>query len=101
MSDEMKSWPLYDGAQDITVHVPPAILHNSELLEAFLQGANENIINLHADLDNRQIIRVIERYKGMDVTFLLDGSDSTPAERTAFRRLWESAGGPRLWDFVE
>ena len=54
------------------------------------------LINLHANLDNREIHRCIERYKGMDVTFFLDESDSTPAQRRAFRRLWESAGGPYI-----
>jgi hypothetical protein len=54
------------------------------------------LINLHANLDNREIHRCIERYKGMDVTFVLAEHDSTPAMRTAFRRTWESAGGPYI-----
>jgi hypothetical protein len=41
MPEEMKAWPLYDGCDDITIHVPPGILADENLLNAYCAGAQD------------------------------------------------------------
>ena len=53
-------------------------------------------VDLHADLDDEEIRRVIARYKGIAVRFDLVEHDSTVEQRGAFRRRWEAAGGADL-----
>lgn len=50
-------------------------------------------IRLHADLDDREIQRIIARYRGSNVTFKLAEFDSTPQERVEFLQRWIAAGG--------
>jgi hypothetical protein len=66
------------------------------LTKLIAAGVTDAIIVLHANLDNREIPRVIYRYAGIPVRFVLAEHDSTAAMRTAFRRLWKSAGGPEI-----
>ena len=50
-------------------------------------------ISLHADLDDREIQRIIARYQGCNVRFELAEYDSTAQERLKFLRRWIAAGG--------
>lgn len=54
------------------------------------------VINLHANLDDREISRCIARYRDVAVQFVVDESDSTPEDRLDFLKRWAAAGGPQV-----
>ena len=60
--------------------------------QIFRFGAKK-IITLHADLDDREIRRIISRYQGCNLTFVLAGHDSTSHQRKTFLKHWVAAGG--------
>jgi hypothetical protein len=66
------------------------------LTKLMAAGMTPAVIVLHANLGNREIPRVIYRYAGIPVRFVLAEHDSTPAQRRAFRHLWKSNGGPEI-----
>jgi hypothetical protein len=53
-------------------------------------------VNLHANLTDDEIARSVARHKNKPVTFVIDESDSTAAERFYFLSRWIALGGPAI-----
>ena len=58
-------------------------------------GAEVNVI-LHADLDDDEIRRAVNRWTGLNVKLVLAEHDSTEKQRHHFIRRWKAAGGTGL-----
>jgi hypothetical protein len=61
-----------------------------------LEAGAELCVQLHANLNEREIRRAIARYKGHNVKFVLAEYDSTAHQRDEFRKRWNASGGSEI-----